>query len=60
MVSVAYLASLPPVSAGFLLGLFNPEDADDIFLRNIKLSPNCTGLQGRTVQSHTSKKLKFK
>jgi hypothetical protein len=39
---------LPPASAGFMLGLFfNPEDGDDIFLRNIELSPNCTDLQPR-------------
>jgi hypothetical protein len=33
--------SLPPASAGFLLGLiFDAEDGSDIFLRNIGISPN--------------------
>jgi hypothetical protein len=37
---------LPYASADFLLGvLFGPEDGDDIFFRNVKLSPNYTALQ---------------
>jgi hypothetical protein len=41
-------ASLSPASAGFLLGiLFNPEDEDDVFLRNVGLSPNYNILQLR-------------
>jgi hypothetical protein len=42
--AVRSVCSLLP--AGFLLGvLFGPEDGDDIFLRNVTLSPNYTALQ---------------
>jgi hypothetical protein len=36
--------SLPPASAGFLLG---PEDGGDILLRKIGLYPSCKTLQPR-------------
>jgi hypothetical protein len=43
--------SFPRVSAGFLFRLlFDPEDGDDIFLRNIGFSPNYTALQPRGPQ----------
>jgi hypothetical protein len=37
--------SLPPATVGFLFGLlFDPEDGDDMFLRNFPISPNYTAL----------------
>jgi hypothetical protein len=40
-------------SAGFLLGLlFDPEDRSDMFLLNVGLSPNYTGLQHRGPKSY--------
>jgi hypothetical protein len=40
---------LPPVSAGFLLGLlFKPEDGGEIFLRNVEVE-----LHGVTIQNTT-------
>jgi hypothetical protein len=51
MVSVAYNDikqgfSLPPLSAGFFFNLFfYPEDGDDMFFRNVGLSPSYTAIQ---------------
>jgi hypothetical protein len=40
--------SFPPVFVGFLLGLlFDPEEGDDIFLRNVSLSLKYTALRPR-------------
>jgi hypothetical protein len=40
--------SLPPASAGLLLGLlFGPEDGGDMYLRNILLSSNYMALRPR-------------
>jgi hypothetical protein len=37
---------LPRISDGFVLGLlFDPEDGDSIFLRNVRLSPNYMALK---------------
>jgi hypothetical protein len=41
-----------PASAGFLLGLvFNPEDGNDIFLKNVRLSLKYMLLQPRRLLS---------
>jgi hypothetical protein len=46
---------LPPASAGFLLDLpFNPEDGGDMFLQNIRLSPDYLALQPRRLCSSWS------
>jgi hypothetical protein len=47
---------LPLASVDFLLGLlFDPEDGDDIFLRNVKLFLNSTSIQTRRPHSAVSR-----
>jgi hypothetical protein len=41
-------SKLAPSSADFLHGLrFSPEDGDNVFLQNVRLSPNYMPLQSR-------------
>jgi hypothetical protein len=50
-----------PASAGFLLGfLFNREDGNNMFLRNVRLSPHYMMLQPRRlyIHSHSSEDLR--
>jgi hypothetical protein len=46
--TIAFQLSLLPASAGFLLSLiFDPKDGGEIFLLNVRLSPNYMALHPR-------------
>jgi hypothetical protein len=48
--------SLPPACAGSFLGLLlNPEDEGDMFIQNVRLSPNYAVLQRKRLYSSQMK-----